>query len=183
MTGMDSVLAAQRVAAGLRHGVRPAGRNAYSRVLRALCCGAAVSMLLAAAGASGQEKVPPPGGTRPPAAKAASPASPADEPADAIDRIFACVAQGLPEGWRRAWVTVTELSTKGDERVLEGHFQVSLEPRGDQRWDFVPCNARAVAEDVYHLNAYLSPEKRHWKIATLLFTNDGKYELRYEYAK
>lgn len=149
--------------------------RAPSRRWETICCAAVACLLLAAASAWGQGKAPPQGAA--PAAKAAG------EPADAIDSIFACIAQGLPEGWRRAWVTVTELSAKSGERTLEGHFQVSLEASGDQRWDFVPCNARSVAEGVYRLNTYLSPEKRHWKVATLLFTSDGKYELRYEYAK
>lgn len=101
----------------------------------------------------------------------------------AIEQIYACVAQGLPDGWQRAWVTVTELSGTGKERTFEGRFTVSMEAAGDKRWDFVPCNARNVAERVYGLNDFLEPGKRQWKVATLLLTPDRKFELKYDYAR
>lgn len=47
----------------------------------------------------------------------------------------------------------------------------------------VPCNAREVAERVYALNDFLEPERRRWKAATLVFTGDGKFELKYDYGK
>lgn len=113
----------------------------------------------------------------------APPSSEADNGQRALEEIFACVAQGLPEGWQRAWVTVKELSaSRGGERTFEAHYQVSLERSGERRWDFVPCNARDVAERVYRLNEYLEPAKRNWKTATLLFTADSKFELKYDYA-
>lgn len=101
----------------------------------------------------------------------------------ALQEIFACVAQGLPEGWQRAWVIVTELSGDGKERTFEGRFQVSMEATGDKRWNFVPCNTRDVAEGVYRLNDFLEPEKRGWKVATLQFMRDGKFELKYDYTR
>jgi len=78
---------------------------------------------------------------------------------------------------------VTELSGSGRERTFEGRFEVSLESAGDKHWKFVPCNSRDVAERVYRLNEFLEPEKRQWKVATLLFTHDGKFELKYDYGK
>jgi hypothetical protein len=101
----------------------------------------------------------------------------------ALQEIFACVAQGLPEGWKRAWVVVTELSGDGKERTFEGRFQVSMDATGDKRWNFVPCNTRDVAERVYRLNDFLEPEKRAWKVATLQFMSDGKFELKYDYTR
>jgi hypothetical protein len=101
----------------------------------------------------------------------------------AIEEIFACVAQGLPESWQRAWVIVTEVSAAGGQRTFEGRFLVSMEAAGDKRWDFVPCNARSVAEGVYGLNDYLEPEKRQWKVATLLYTAEGRFELKYDYTR
>lgn len=163
------------------------------------CCSAALCAGLLVPVAWGQDKPAAPSASKTQAAKpkpsSAQPRRPAAAPrqgstaeADsagvkAIEEIFACVAQGLPDGWRRAWVVVTELSGSGKERTFEGRFQVSLESAGEKRWNFVPCNARDVAERVYGLNDFLEPEKRQWKAATLLFTPDGKFELKYDYAR
>lgn len=159
----------------------------------ALCAGLLVPV------AWGQDKPAAPSVSKPQAAKpkafTAAPRKPAAEPlrgsaaeADsagvkAVEEIFACVAQGLPEGWQRAWVIVTELSGNSQERTFEGRFQVSLESAGEKRWDFVPCNTRSVAEGVYGLNDFLEPAKRQWKVATLLFIHDGKFELKYDYPR
>lgn len=132
---------------------------------------------------------PPKASVKPPAKKAEKPAAASSRSAAtsesdgerALQEIFACVAQGLPEGWQRAWVIVTELSGDGKERTFEGRFQVSMDAAGDKRWNFVPCNTRDVAERVYRLNDFLEPEKRGWKAATLQFMRDGKFELKYDY--
>lgn len=163
------------------------------------CCSAALCAGLLIPVAWGQDKPAAPSVSKPqtakPKAASTQPPKPAAEPqqgsaaeADsagvkAVEEIFACVAQGLPDGWQRAWVTVTELSGSDKERTFEGKFQVSLESAGEKRWDFVPCNARSVAERVYGLNDFLAPEKRQWKAATLLFTHDGKFELKYDYTQ
>jgi len=163
-------------------------------------CSAALCASLLVPVAWGQDKPAAPGASKPQAAKPrasrAQPQKPAAQSqqgasaaeADsagvkAIEAIFACVAQGLPDGWRRAWVIVTELSEGAKERTFEGRFRVSLESAGEKRWDFVPCNARDVAERVYGLNDFLAPEKRQWKSATLLFMHEGKFELKYDYTR
>ena len=46
-----------------------------------------------------------------------------------------------------------------------------------------PCDAKEVAQDVYKLNDFLEYDKRQWKVATLIFTNDGKFEIKYDYTK
>lgn len=166
-------------------------------------CAAALCALLFAGGVWAQEKAATPApsksASRPsptkpaPAAARSEQKTPAPTPAPsasetddgqkALEEIFACVQQGLPQGWQRAWVIVKELSSdEGRERSFEARFQVSLERSGDKRWDFVPCNARDVGERVYRLNVYLEPAKRNWKSATLLFMSEGKFELKYDYA-
>jgi hypothetical protein len=40
-----------------------------------------------------------------------------------------------------------------------------------------------VAQNVYKLNDFLEPDKRQWKVATLTFTSEGKFEIKYDYAK
>ena len=101
----------------------------------------------------------------------------------AVEKIFACVAEGLPKEWRRAWVIVSELSGDDKERSFEGKFFYSLDAAGAKPVALVPCNARETAQGVYKLNDFLDYEKRGWKVATLVFTSDGKFEIKYDYAK
>ena len=120
-----------------------------------------------------------------PAAKAQKkPAAEEDNPGvRAVEKIFGCVAEGLPNEWRRAWVVVTELSGDDKERSFEGKFFYSLDAAGAMPVALVPCNAREVAESVYKLNDFLEYEKRSWKVATLIFTSEGKFEIKYDYTK
>ena len=101
----------------------------------------------------------------------------------AIEKIFGCIAKGLPKEWRRAWVVVTELSGGDKERKFEGKFLYSVDPSGTNPQPLVPCDAREVGEGVYSLNEFLEYEKRQWKVATLIFTSDGKFEIKYDYTK
>ena len=101
----------------------------------------------------------------------------------AVEKIFGCIAKGLPKDWHRAWVVVTELSGDEKERKFEGKFLYSVDPGGTNPQPLVPCNARQVGEDVYSLNEYLEAEKRQWKVATLTFTSDGKFEIKYDYTR
>jgi len=137
------------------------------------------------ASAQGTGIKPPASTPSKPAAKAAKkPAADEDNPGvKAVEKIFGCVAEGLPKEWRRAWVVVTELSGDDKERNFEGKFFYSLDDAGTKPVALVPCNAREVAQGVYSLNDYLEYEKRNWKIATLLFTSDGKFEIKYDYTK
>jgi len=80
-------------------------------------------------------------------------------------------------------VTVRELPRDESGRNYEGSFQVSLDPTGDQRWSFVPCNAREVAESVVRLNAFLEQPQRVWKVATLFLSRHGQFELKYDYER
>ncbi len=148
-----------------------------------VCCAA----LAATVGfAHAQTLKPATGITAPkPAVKAQKkPVAEQDNPGvKAVEKIFACVAEGLPEGWRRAWVIVTELSGDDKERTFEGKFHYSLDGAGANPVALVPCNAREVAERVHALNDFLEYEKRQWKTATLIFTSDGKFEIKYDYAK
>jgi hypothetical protein len=134
------------------------------------------------AGAQGTGLKPP--ATSTPSKPAAKAAAEEDNPGvKAVEKIFGCVADGLPKEWRRAWVVVTELSGDDKERNFEGKFFYSLDDAGAKPVALVPCNAREVAQGVYKLNDYLEFEKRNWKVATLVFTTDGKFEIKYDYTK
>ena len=140
-----------------------------------------------AVGAHAQEGIKPPAAQSKPTAATKTqkkPAAAQDNPGvEEVEKIFACVATGLPEGWRRAWVVVSELSGDDKERTFEGKFQYSLDAAGTNPVNLVPCDAREVAQRVYKLNDFLEPEKRQWKVATLTFTSDGKFEIKYDYVK
>ena len=140
-----------------------------------------------ALGAHAQEGIKTPAAQTKPKAAAKAQKKPAveqDSPGvKEAEKIFACVETGLPEGWRRASVVVTELSGDDKERTFEGKFQYSLDAAGTNPVSLVPCDAREVAQRVYALNDFLEPEKRQWKVATLTFTSDGKFEIKYDYVK
>jgi hypothetical protein len=134
------------------------------------------------ASAQGTGLKPP--ATSTPSKPAAKAAAEEDNPGvQAVQKIFGCVAEGLPKDWRRAWVVVTELSGDDKERNFEGKFFYSLDDAGAKPVALVPCDAREVAQGVYALNDYLEIEKRKWKVATLVFTTDGKFEIKYDYKK
>jgi hypothetical protein len=59
-----------------------------------------------------------------------------------VEKIFGCVAAGLPKEWRRAWVIVTELEGGDKERKFEGKFLYSLDASGTNPQLLKPCDAR-----------------------------------------
>lgn len=140
-----------------------------------------------ALGAQAQSAVKPPAAksrSKPAAAAQKKPAAEEENPGvKAVEKIFACVAEGLPSDWRRAWVVVTEIASDGGERSFEGKFYYSRDADGANPVDLAPCDARQTAEGVYALNDFLEPEKRQWKVATLIFLSDGKFELKYDYTR
>jgi hypothetical protein len=138
--------------------------------------------------ANAQVKTDKPAGTGlKPKPAADAPKKPAPEEANegekAVEKIFGCIAAGLPKEWRRAWVIVTELEGGSKERKLEGKFLYSLDAAGTNPQPLAPCDAKEVAQDVYKLNDFLEYDKRQWKVATLTFTSDGKFEIKYDYTK
>jgi hypothetical protein len=154
-------------------------------LLRSLVAAFACAFALCA---SAQTKTEQPAGTGlKPKPAADAPKKPAAEEENAgvkaVEKIFGCVAEGLPKEWRRAWVVVTELQQGDKERKFEGRFFYSLDDAGKQPLVLKPCDAREVAEGVYKLNDFLEYEKRGWKVATLIFTSDGKFEIKYDYVK
>ncbi len=134
----------------------------------------------------------PEAGARSPAAKA--PARRPVEPVAAntdeaertktIERIFECLASGLPRDWRRAWVEIIE---KGEvawnERRFESRYFYLTDAERIEPQDLKSCDAKEVAELTYSLNQFLDPDKRRWKVARLEFGRDGSFELKYDYGQ
>jgi hypothetical protein len=113
-------------------------------------------------------------------ASAAKPAAGRPDPR-LIENIFHCFSPGLPNEWRKAWVVLNE--TGPDRTKLDAKFFYAVRDGDDQGQAFTPCNPRAVADSVYSLNDLLTPEQRRWGSARLLITNEGAYELKYDYPK
>ena len=98
-----------------------------------------------------------------------------------IESIFNCLAPGLPQDWRRAWIEITD---QGGGKEKDSKFRVSnIRDPKDEGEPLVPCNAQALTGSIVGLNDRLPPDRRAWTRALLLIDSDGEYELTYEYAK
>jgi len=155
--------------------------NPFIRLLTFVCACALASH----AGAQGTGLKPSTGASKPAAKSAQKPPVTVDSEANvkAVERIFQCIAEGLPKEWRQARVVVTEISGSDKERNFEGKFEYSTQADGSKPEPLKPCDPREVAQGVYDLNEFLSPEKRKWKVATLTFTSEGKFEIKYDYVR
>lgn len=100
---------------------------------------------------------------------------------DVVQEIANCLLAGAPQGWRTLGVEVKELKNDGKERQFEAVYQV-VDSQG-KTLELKPCDAREPAMNVYKLNSALEPDKRQWTRATLSFTSEGKFELKYDYTQ
>jgi len=103
---------------------------------------------------------------------------------EAVQKIFNCIAAGLPKDWKRTWVVVTELGNEAGTRQFEAAFFYSSVADNVAGEPLQPCDKEEVAKDVYSLNKFLPTyEQRQWKQATLVFKRDGSFDLTYDYDK
>ena len=101
-----------------------------------------------------------------------------------IENIFACLAPGLPQDWKKTWVVVTSMeAAAGKEPRYEAKFFYANSFGDDEGDEFIPCNAQEVARRITGLNDALAPDRRGWKTARLVIDNEGEFELKYDYAK
>jgi hypothetical protein len=146
-----------------------------------------LALLCAAVSSAADAQLKPPADKPKPAAKSKQQKLPTtiDDEANvkAVQKIFECVAEGLPTDWRQARVVITEMSSAEKQRSFEGRFEYSTEADGSKPTPLKPCDSREVAQGVYGLNEFLSPERRRWKVATLTFTSEGKFEIKYDYVR
>jgi hypothetical protein len=117
------------------------------------------------------------------AALLAVPAHAQQPDAKAIQEIYDCLAAGLPQNWKKAWVVVSDLGAAGKERKYEGKFFYATSAADNVGKPLVPCDAQKVAKGVISLNAALAADKQRWKEARLLYTSEGKFNLAYDYGK
>jgi hypothetical protein len=116
----------------------------------------------------------------PSAAATPTPGAPVAIEMKTIESIFTCLAPGLPQDWKRAWVEITDAGA-GKEKVSK-FFYSNLRSDTDGE-PLVPCNAQELTRRVIGLNEKLPPERRAWSRALLVIDSDGEYELSYEYPK
>lgn len=117
------------------------------------------------------------------AALLAAPAHAQQPDAKAVQEIFDCLAVGLPQGWKKAWVVVSDLGAAGKERRYEGKFLYATSAADKVGKPLITCDAQKVAKGVISLNAALPADKQRWKEARLTYTSDGKFNLAYDYGK
>ena len=97
-----------------------------------------------------------------------------------VENIFACLAPGLPQDWKKTWVVVTGLDEAAGRRY-ETKFYYSNSFGDDDGDQFVPCNSQEVTRRITGLSDTLPPDRRNWKTAKLVIDNEGDYELKYDY--
>ena len=122
------------------------------------------------------------------AAPASEPAKPEPGPGrepdpKIVEGIFGCVAEGLPEGWKKAWFVVrqTGRSKDGKTRSFAADFFYATDLKERKGKPLKPCGPEKILEGVGALNDYLPDGQRSWTGATFTFLRDGKYDVHYDY--
>jgi hypothetical protein len=98
-----------------------------------------------------------------------------------IEGIMACLGEGLPDGWKKAWFVISEIGREGETRQYEGNFFYSTDPDDRKGKPLKPCGANRIVDGVLALNAYLQPSQRRWSGVTMTFLLDGRYEAAYDF--
>lgn len=116
---------------------------------------------------------------------AASPApGPGQEPdPKIIIGLMECLAPGLPDGWKKAWFVVQEISRDVEARTrqFEAKFYYATDPADRVGKRFEPCGTNRIVDGVIALNDYLQPSQKRWTGVTITFSIDGDYNATYDY--
>jgi hypothetical protein len=112
------------------------------------------------------------------AAPSSASAAPPKLDARTVEQIFSCLAPGLPQDWKKAWIVVS-----APEAGAPAKFLVTSTFRDEDAESFVPCNAQELARRVAGLSDALVPDQRRWSSARLLIDSEGQYQLTYDYAR
>lgn len=101
-----------------------------------------------------------------------------------LGRIFRCIAEGLPQDWKRAWIEIRELERTlyATVRKYEATFRFATADDDAAGRPLVPCGTEEVVESVTDLNVFLPEEQRRWTGATFAFYRDGRFEVKYDYS-
>jgi hypothetical protein len=103
------------------------------------------------------------------------------EDVEAVNRMFPCLADGLPQDWQKLRVTV-RLDAPGattgsvEYKMAKGDAQEPLD-------DFRPCDSQKPVQVLLDLRERLAAARRGWVRAQLDLQRDGSFGLKYDYAK
>ena len=109
---------------------------------------------------------------------------PGQEPDAAIlNRIFACLAEGLPQDWKKTWFVINEVGRDeaSGARNFEANFFFATDVKDAKGKPLTPCGAERVVEGVGALDAYLPEGQRRWTGATFSFMRDGAFAANYDF--
>ncbi len=116
--------------------------------IRLLVFGIALAVASSAAAQTGL-KVPKPGAKPPATSAKPKPPAASDDEAERgkiIERVFECLAAGLPKDWWRAGVEIVERGeVSWNERNLEGRFFYLTDSERTRPQDLKPCDAKEIA--------------------------------------
>ncbi len=104
----------------------------------------------------------------------------AEPDADAIQQVFKCLSEGLPESWQHSWVIATETQRNGSSREFQVVFRYADAEADATGTRFAPCSAQSLPADIIRINAELA---RQWREIRLDFYRDGRFDLRYDNPK
>lgn len=138
------------------------------------------SLVTVAAHAQSPQK--PTAGAAP--AAEAPPPGPGQEPdPKIIVGLMECLAEGLPEGWKKTWFVIEEISREADgaTRQFEAKFFYATDPADRTGKRLEPCGTNRIVDGVLALNDYLQPGQKRWTGVTMTFNIDGSYDAAYEY--
>jgi hypothetical protein len=124
----------------------------------------------AAEATQGPTSVPPPG--------------PGQEPdPKIIGDLMDCLATGLTEDWKRAWMVIREADRDktGNERICVGTFFYATDLNDRKGKKLQVCSHTKILEGIGKLNDYLPGNQQRWTAATFNFYRDGRFEASYDY--
>ena len=118
-----------------------------------------------------------------PATETPSPAPGQEPDPRIIEDIVSCLAEGLPEGWKKTWFVIEEISREagGATRQYEVKFFYATDPNDRTGKRLNPCGTNRIIDGVIALNDYLQPSQRRWTGVTMTFMIDGSYDAAYDY--
>ena len=99
--------------------------------------------------------------------------------------LMECLAEGLPEEWKKTWFVIQEISREAGTgvRQYEAKFFYATDPADRVGRKLEPCGANRIVDGVVALNAYLQPGQRRWTGVTMTFNIDGTYDAAYDYTE
>jgi hypothetical protein len=99
----------------------------------------------------------------------------------AVTEIARCMAQGLPDNWASAQMTV-DLGGPG-ESTGAVRYLVARQDAEDKLEPFTPCDTDLPAAILVGLRGAQPADRRGWTSARLVVTRDGNFKLNYDFPK